>query len=194
MKSSFAKSGAFALTLLASALAYGCGDSGVPMEPSAVPAHGAPSFALGEVTAASVPTVRRSTPLTSDITASAYINRSGGVIEIPEAGFKMVIPHGAVKSKTLITVTAPAGDAVGYSFQPHGIQFLEPVRIEQVVSGTSAEGSTGLNLIAAYVGGEGLTSAPSVLATEILSTEWIELGKKIRFNIFHFSGYIVGVG
>jgi hypothetical protein len=48
----------------------------------------------------------RKNALPQDITVKAVIGKDGGTIAIPEAGFYVTIPAGAVKDETEFTVTA----------------------------------------------------------------------------------------
>lgn len=192
MKPTFVRFGV--LTLLATTLMYGCADGTTPVEPSAVPTVAGPSF---DQTASSttVNTLMRTTPLAEDVYASATIfPNKGGEIVIPEAGFKIVFPDGAVSAKTTITVKAHAGSAVAYIFEPHGIVFGKPVRIEQALQNTGAAGRSA-NLLGGYFKSDSdLNPNGTATVSEIIPTEVEQVGKKIRFYIQHFSGYIVGVG
>ncbi len=90
--------------------------------------------------------LQRTSPLSRDVSVSADIGKSGGTIEIREAGLKFVVPSNALvppssKKTVTITITALKGDEVAYTFQPHGLRFREPVRIEQTFKGTTAEGN-----------------------------------------------------
>src|SRR5689334_14824217 len=75
--------------------------------------------------------LKRLTPLTSDISASAVIGPKGGSIKLDGAGAKIDIPAGALSEATTITMTALAGANVAYEFQPHGITFAQPVKVQQ---------------------------------------------------------------
>ena len=97
-----------------------------------------------------------------------------------------------------ITVTALKGDEVAYTFQPHGLRFREPVRIEQEFRGTTAEGNRSLL--------EGVEGAyfPSVADLDVANgvasvlefrpTSVDVTGSKIKFTVDHFSGYLIASG
>ena len=145
--------------------------------------------------------LKRLVPLAADISVSMVVGPSGGEIKINEAGGKIVFPAGALGAPTLITMTALAGPNVAYDFQPHGITFAQPVKIQQTVAGTWA---------AAYpVLINGLHGA---YYDSSLDSAWIDPGKyfalaketeigypesngsQIKFYIGHFSGYMVSCG
>lgn len=126
----------------------------------------------------------RSQPLAQDEVASQVIGPLGGVIRLPEAGLTVVFPIGAVESATEITVTAPAGNLVGYHFAPHGLEFDAPVVVMQDLTKTMVQDQTDLSAV--YFDGE-LQS--EVTALEELTLELLELLG--IFEIDHFSGYVI---
>lgn len=126
------------------------------------------------------PVVKRDDPLTRDEIVSQWIGRDGGVIRLRRAGLTVVVPRGALDRATRITVTAPAGDLLGYEFAPHGLQFNRPVTLRQEVTGNEADG--GLEGI--YFDGDLL---PEVEVLEVFPT-LTGRGEAV-FRIDHFSGY-----
>lgn len=131
-----------------------------------------------------VTVLERNVPLAQDEVVSRVIGRLGGVIVLPRSGLTVVFPLGAVRTQTRITVTAPAGNLVGYHFAPHGLEFRQPVVVSQDILKTEGLGLLGLR--AAYFEGE---LAPSVTALEILPL-WLLRVLGI-FTIDHFSGYVI---
>ena len=82
---------------------------------------------------------------------SQWIDPSGGTISIPETGFTMSFPAGAVKARIQITVTADE-DYVAYKMEPAGTQFLKEVTITQALAATELNGeSLRSQLFAAYI-------------------------------------------
>ena len=137
---------------------------------------------------ASVEVLHRSTPLAEDEVASAVIGPDGGHLNLPNAGLKVSFPTGALTTSTTITVTAPAGDLVGYHFEPHGLAFGAEVVLAQALDKTDAgllDDLTGLT--AAYFGGD---LEPIVEALELLDLDISGLGRA-TFEIEHFSGYVI---
>lgn len=128
--------------------------------------------------------LERRVPLASDEVVTRTIGRWGGVIVMPQSGLSILFPYGAVRSDTRITVTAPAGDLVGYHFEPHGLQFRVPVTVVQDMSKTKGLHLTGLSAV--YFQGE---LEPQVSILERLPLFLLRvLG---IFTIEHFSGYVI---
>jgi len=140
--------------------------------------------------------LQRDVPLAADIRVEEVIDRDGGMIHIQEAGLKVHFPAGALKRKTRITVTALAGSNVAYTFEPHGIKFGEHVTIDQAFQDTNAFSGGLAHYRGAYfpdiLGIDKVSGKARV--SELYPVEVDQLGKKIRFHIKHFSGYLVSVG
>jgi hypothetical protein len=171
------------------ALAFGCTDpTGAPGDNLVpAPSESLLSALLGGDT---VVVVQRFVSLAEDEVVTTTVGPLGGRISLPNAGLTLVVPPGAVTAPTSITVSAPAGNLLGYSFHPHGLTFNVPLLASQDLSGTNAFAGLGAmspNLVAAYFEG---SLTPSVEALEILPLGLS--GRLGLFNIQHFSGYIVG--
>ena len=197
------------------ALSYGCGEVAAPVAPEQ-PSHGLIGDLTGDLTGMVVTTtatvletvvpvnvLQRTSPLTQDISVSAEIGKNGGTIEIREAGLKFVVPSNALdppssKRTVTITVTALKGDEVAYTFQPHGLRFREPVRIEQDFKGTTAEGDRSLlgGVEGAYFPSVADLDAAHGIASvlEFRPTSVDVTGNKIKFTVDHFSGYLIASG
>lgn len=173
----------------------GCSDKGPVAPEAAAPAAPEALMSLLLPQPQQVSVVTRNVPLQSSITRSASIGLLGGVISIPEAGLKVIVPPAAVLSRTTITITAPAGNAVAYEFGPHGTRFLVPLIVEQNLRYTSAYGNTSIlgSLEAGY-----FTDLKSVGLTawisEILPVIYDPITAKARFSVGHFSGYLLASG
>ena len=70
---------------------------------------------------------------------SQWIERSGGTISIPETGFTMTFPEGAVTTRIRITVTADE-KYVAYKMEPAGTQFSKEVPLSQSLAATELTG------------------------------------------------------
>lgn len=146
--------------------------------------------------------LKRLTPLAADISVSATIGASGGSIAIPAAGGKIDIPKGALSQPTVITMTALAGPNVAYEFQPHGLTFAQPVKLQQTIAGTWAQMYPALlnGMHGSYWGQAQLDSAfidplkifALVKEHEIAYPE--ANASQIKFYLDHFSGYLVSCG
>jgi hypothetical protein len=145
--------------------------------------------------------LKRLTPLDSDISVSALIGPEGGSIKINEAGGKIDIPAGALSAPTTITMTALAGANVAYEFQPHGITFAQPVKLQQDLRTTWASVYPQL-----------LGLAHGAYYDNSLDSDYVDPGKlfvrvkehqlgyvesnatQLKFYLGHFSGYLVACG
>ncbi|MBC7789518.1 MAG: hypothetical protein H7Z74_06210 [Anaerolineae bacterium] len=184
-----------AIAVAAAILLAGCSDTN-PVAPAA-PVAPAPEALISLLlpNPQEVSVVTRNVPLQVPVTRSASIGLLGGVISIPEAGLKIIVPPLAVRSRTTFTVNAPAGSAVAYEFGPHGARFLVPLIIEQDLRNTNAYRNTPIlgSLEAGYftdLKSLGLTA----LVTEILPVIYDPITAKARFTVGHFSGYLLASG
>jgi hypothetical protein len=128
--------------------------------------------------------LERRRPLAHDEVVTETIGRWGGVMRLPDAGLTVYFPYGAVRRNTSITITAPAGNLVGYHFEPHGLEFGRPVTLVQDLLSTEGLGLRGMSAV--YFDGE-LEPQVSVLERLPLLVLRI-LG---IFSIEHFSGYVI---
>jgi hypothetical protein len=136
----------------------------------------------------------RNTAIAAD-SASAVIGSGGGVITIPSAGLKVVVPSGALGQATQITVKAPAGRGVWYEFAPHGLQFAKPLQVTQDLRGTNYSSLLSPKLKAAYFqDGTIDEQAGTALVTELIETTLGLLKTNVTFPVKHFSGYMVAWG
>jgi len=179
-----------ALLLGATFLVSGCTDQ--PTTPQTAVAD--PSYhLLNDLTKQLLPSpereatvLERSVPLERDEVVSQVVGRWGGIIRLPRAGLTVTVPWGALDGPTRITVTAPAGDLVGYHFEPHGLEFNRPITAVQDLLKTEGIGLTGMS--AAYFEGD---LEPTVTTLESLPL-WLTRILGI-FRVEHFSGYVIAV-
>lgn len=189
MKSSIMQLSTIAASLV---ILAGCSDKS-PVAPAAPAPEAFRALILPQ--AQQVDVLMRNTPLKSSIQRSATIGLLGGVISIPEAGLRVIVPSGAVLSRTTFTVNAPAGPAVAYEFGPHGARFLAPLVIEQDLRNTQAYGN--LKILGSLEAGY-FTDLSSIgvtgLISEILPVLYDPITAKARFTVGHFSGYLLASG
>ena len=145
--------------------------------------------------------LKRLTPLDSNISVSAVIGVSGGSIRINAAGGKIEIPAGALSEPTTITMTALAGTNVAYEFQPHGLTFAQPVKIQQDLKFTWASVYPQLLDLAHGAYYDGVLDSTFVDTGKTrMQVKEHELGypdvnaSQIKFYVGHFSGYVVLCG
>lgn len=146
-----------------------------------------------------VSVLERTTPLPEDITAGAWIGKVGGTIAIPDAGVRLIIPARAVRQPTYVSVTAHAGRLVSYEFEPHGTTFDLPLHVQQDIRSLSIWSGGGAvtpelpPIEAGYFPARGDIDPASATArvSEVLPADVDLAGSKIRFDVIHFSGYLL---
>ncbi|MEO7358808.1 MAG: hypothetical protein ABI120_00670 [Gemmatimonadaceae bacterium] len=132
-----------------------------------------------------------------EIKRSFTVTRSnGGKLEIDQAGLRIDVPAEAISASSLvITVTVLPGKSVAYDFQPHGTKFLKPLAFRQDLEGTSWDKADFKGTInGGYFKNagqldllRGLALLDELFPVEIKTHE-------ARYNINHFSGYMVSSG
>jgi len=204
-----------ALAIGLAGFATGCGDGPNPVGPDSVaPSTVATSpdttvqaspLQLGPITIGSsstttgtqVTVLQRTVALNQDVTATRTIGLLGGVIALPSAGLTFIVPPGAVLQNTKITVTAPAGNLVAYTFAPHGLKFLVPATAAVDLRNTTAYGNaTLLSVLQAGYFTDDLSNAQQTgleTVQELLSVQ-VQLGSTAVFEVPHFSGYLLASG
>ena len=132
----------------------------------------------------------RAVHLHKSITASKTIGALGGTIKMPQTGFSLVVPPGALTSPVKISVTAEAGSGIAYHFEPHGLKFNLPVLFHQ--DSRHAAPFQGLFLQGGYFADPSQLSIPdgTAIIDEIIQLNLSPLGVMV-FPITHFSGYLV---
>jgi ZU5 domain len=135
----------------------------------------------------------RDRELAKDLTVSEVIGSRGGTIEIPEAGFQLVVPKNAVKQDTRFQVTAIRGKLVAYEFEPHGTTFRVSLSARQSLSGTNATLLNSMFLRGAYFPDRSLLDVQKATAevSELIGGLFTPLTKTFAFPIDHFSGYVI---
>jgi len=178
--------------LLSVFLLAGCArDAASPVEPTAAIPQKPSAALLGLLP---VRGVTRSTPLATNLSASAVIGKAGGTITIPQAGLTLVVPPGAVTANTKFTATALAGRVVAYEFEPHGTKFAVPLQFTQDLRKVSLLSALTAPLMdGAYFTDSGNINQSFGLAvvTELLPATVDLLHSRVTFPIKHFSGYLV---
>ena len=134
------------------------------------------------------------------VRVSKTIDQSGGRISIPETGFTMDVPAGALSSPLTITVTSD-DRYVAYKMEPTGTQFKKVVTITQSLRSTTLAGQPLRNqLFAAFIPDDNteLSGKVPVLEIEPSTTIFSPLNARIPeaqvWIIRHFSRYMLASG
>jgi hypothetical protein len=177
---------ALAATVLFAA-AGGCSD------PVTSSARRAPDDAShGLVSGIVMSVVQRTLPLSKNYVSSATIGTGGGSIRIPEAGFTITFPAGAVAKATTVRATALAGSNVAYRLEPHGLVFQKEPVIAQDLSLTGVVNQLlTLELAGGYVPDESTLQNGTAVVTETRPATIDLLRLRTTFTIRHFSAYAV---
>ena len=200
---SFARNAIVLATLGCAVLAAACTNDSVTApsiaSPNAPGAYKTVKISIGGLLKTMFPMA----PLTRDVALSVPLVRSftigskGGKIEIPETGLRIDVPSGAIPGNSLtITVTAMAGTAICYDFQPHGTVFLKPLQFKQDLDDTSWDK---LDFKGTVLGGyfADLSQLTTLSGGLALLDELYPVrvdSKSASFEIRHFSGYMVSGG
>ncbi|HEY4305367.1 MAG TPA: hypothetical protein VGM82_12905 [Gemmatimonadaceae bacterium] len=143
----------------------------------------------------------RTTPLANEIVVTKVIPQNGGVIDVPGADFRLEVPKGAFRGPSMtFTVHAIAGSAVAYDFEPHGSEFLVPLRYVQRLGSTNwghlPPMPPGFNpdVNGAYFPAAGMVDPATGIAVVTEMFQITYSPGEISFPIRHFSGYLISTG
>jgi hypothetical protein len=198
-----------AALVIAAAGAIACGDQTLPSAP--IPAR-VPTMDRAEANGhvrASI--LRRVQPLRSDEVSCRLIDpsraRRATTVALKTAGLRVTFPQTSVSAPTRVCLMAHAGDLLTYTFQPHGLQFNQPILVQQDLRGTTAfhnpllaEAILGgylLNGVAADVDADGVGQFEETFTTAVFDDGDLPTKTtpaRATFSIVHFSGYALASG
>ena len=185
----------FAIVAALSALTFSAACSGDSItEPSFAPRNGLSLDSMNILF--SVTALTRDVAVPEGVVHSFSFTKKGGTIEIKEYGLKVKVPKDAIPDSALtIVVTVLPGRALAYEFQPHGTVFLKPLEFEQDLKYTSFDN---LGFKGTVFGGYFKDKSQldllkgTALLDEVFPIKFT--GKNAKFDIHHFSGYMVSSG
>ena len=145
-------------------------------------------------TADTLTVLSRAVPLAQGYSASKVIGPEGGTLELPAAGLRVTVPRSAVPAAITFTVTALPGAMIAYEFGPHGTTFRYPLQVEQDIRGIVIP--QGESLVAGYFPDQADLLVDDVVGTieERLPAQLDAAAARVRFDVTHFSGYLVASG
>lgn len=144
---------------------------------------------------------RRERPVKAASASITLSSAQGGTLVLRDAGLQVHIPAGAIPgtARMTITVSAIPGEAMAYTFTPHGVKFNKPLVASQMVPWTLLNTLTNPLSpppVAAY-----FTSTEELSLTEgrVRATELLPLvvevnRSRVSWDISHFSGYVIASG
>jgi hypothetical protein len=181
--------------LTAAAIVVACGGEQALLVSPPVP--GAPP--LGVVAApggALVQPIHRQRPLAREVSWSFDVDTHGTTVRNPSTGLTITVPPGAVAAPTHITVFAQRGAPLAYRFEPHGLQFAQPIQLTQSLHGLRlGRASRPIpRLIAGYFADDSLATdavTGNAHVIEILPVRIDMRAHSAILSVHHFSGYTV---
>jgi hypothetical protein len=174
------------------------GDRATGVQPVSVTGVQPVTVALKKMKMQSLPdtvtVATRLVPLEQELSTSAVIGPAGGTLELPDAGLKLIVPKNAVASNVTFTVKALPGAMLAYEFGPHGTVFRTPLRVEQDIKQVLLPADE--SVVAGYFPDQDDLLADEVVGTinEKLPAQLDVTGSKVRFDVSHFSGYLIATG
>jgi hypothetical protein len=111
---------------------------------------------------------------------AAIIGPNGGSLHVGE--HELVIPKGALQEEVLISAEAPTSSLVDVQFEPHGLEFQQPVQLKLSYKGCVRP--TISDFLVAYLG-----QGNQLL--ELLPSHDMRLDGEVDADIEHFSRYAI---
>ena len=181
--------------ITAAAIVVACGGEQALLVSPPVP--GAPPLGVVETPGgALVHPVRRQQPMAGEVSWSFDVDARGTTVRHPATGLTITVPAGAVSGPTHITVFALRGAPLAYRFEPHGLQFAQPIQLTQSLHGLLlGSGARPIpELFAGYFADDSLatdTATGNARVIEILPVQIDMRGHNAVLSVRHFSGYTV---
>lgn len=184
-----------AAILIAAAIVVACGgEQALLVSP---PLPGAPPLGVVQSPGgALVHPVRRQQPMARDVSWSFDVDERGSTVRHAQTGLTITVPAGAVSGPTHITVFALRGAPLAYRFEPHGLQFAQPIQLTQSLHGLLLGSASQPipQLFAGYFADDSLaadSTTGNARVMEILPVQIDVRGHNAILSVRHFSGYTV---
>ena len=181
------------LAVVALAATVGCSNDGAT----------APASPLSEIRKEVVdpaivsPVLQRKKAIRVNRTNHFRIDQNGGWYSIPEAGLYVFVPANAVSRPMTISAKALTGDLMAYEFGPHGTKFDVPLEMYQDLGLAHISAHTDLSKFEVGYFADGNTldyRTDKVAVNEFIPTGIVFEGRAVRFEVSHFSGYVIATG
>ena len=137
----------------------------------------------------------RDVPMDSGISVTIHVGTAGGKFRVP-GGLSLEIPANLFHQDTTIVVSPVPGNVVAYEFQPHGLTFRKGLRLTQDLNRTNwTQKDPTLFEIGYFASSNDLDAKlERALVKEFLRANIDVKAKKLSYDVFHFSGYMVSWG
>ena len=181
--------------ITAAAIVIACGGEQALLVSPPVP--GAPPLGVVESpNGALVHPVRRQLPVAQEVRWSFDVDARGTSVRNASTGLTITVPAGAVAGPTHITVFALRGAPLAYRFEPHGLQFAQPIQLTQSLHGLNLGDAAQPipRLVGGYFADDSLVTDPAsgnARVIEILPVQIDVRGHRAILSVRHFSGYTV---
>jgi hypothetical protein len=143
------------------------------------------------------PVLQRKKAIRINRTNHFRIDQQGGWYSIPEAGLYIFVPANAVSEPLTISAKALTGDLMAYEFGPHGTRFNVPLQMYQDLGLAHITAHTDLSKFeVGYFADENTLNyqTDKVAVNEFIPTGVVFEGRALRFEVSHFSGYVIATG
>ena len=181
--------------ITAAAIVVACGGEQALLVSPPVP--GAPPLGVVDnPSGALIHPVRRQQPVARDVSWSFDVDALGTTVRNPSTGLTITVPAGAVAGPTHITVFALRGAALAYRFEPHGLQFAQPIQLTQSLHGLLLGGASQPipRLFAGYFADDSLATDAATGNARVIEILPVQIDVRAHSAILfvrHFSGYTV---
>lgn len=180
--------------ITAAAIVVACGGEQALLVSPPVP--GAPPLGVQAPGGALVQPVRRQQPMSAEVSWSFDVDARGTTVRHPSTGLTITVPPGAVAAPTHITVFALRGAPLAYRFEPHGLQFAQPIELKQSLHGLLLGGGSRPipRLLGGYFADDSLATdaaTGNARVIEILPVQIDVRAHNAILSVRHFSGYTV---
>lgn len=182
------------LATLGLVLTVGCNADG-----ATAPTGRAPSELRKEVVdpAVTAPVLQRSKSVRFDKKVQFRVDQRGGWFSIAEAGLYVYVPANAVKAPVTLSAQALRGDLMAYEFGPHGAKFDVPLQMYQDLDLARLSGNVDLSKFEVGYVADPRTldyKRGNVKVNEFIPTRVVLEGRAVRFEVSHFSNYVIATG
>jgi hypothetical protein len=143
------------------------------------------------------PVLERKKAIRVNRTNHFRIDQKGGWFTIPEAGLYIFVPENAVSAPLTISAKALTGDLMAYEFGPHGTKFNVPLQMYQDLDLAHITAHTDLSKFeVGYFADDNTLDyrTDKVAVNEFIPTAIEFQGRAVRFEVSHFSGYVIATG